>query len=106
MTISPRWGSSIRISSDSVNGIRIEYLILFTNKKSPIFKVGIIDPDGILFASKTEDLKANTRITIRIKENVELMGDSCPAEDSFVLTSDSNFIGKAKRIFSPLSILR
>ncbi|EMO68468.1 hypothetical protein LEP1GSC132_4205 [Leptospira kirschneri str. 200803703] len=66
--------------------------------------MGIIDPDGILFASKTEDLKANTRITIRIKENVELMGDSCP--DSFVLTSDSNFIGKAKRIFSPLSILR
>ncbi|EMN14648.1 hypothetical protein LEP1GSC055_3282 [Leptospira borgpetersenii str. Brem 307] len=65
--------------------------------------MGIIDPEGILFASKTEDLKANTKITIKIKENAELIGDSSPVSEFFVFTSDSRFIRKAKRIFSPLS---
>ncbi|EMM74830.1 hypothetical protein LEP1GSC043_3697 [Leptospira weilii str. Ecochallenge] len=63
--------------------------------------MGIIDPEGILFASKTEDLKANTKITIKIKENAELIGDSSPVDEFFVFTSE--FIGKAKRIFPPLS---
>ena len=49
----------------------MEYLILFTNKKSPIFNVGIIDPDGILFASNMEDLKAKTKITINTSDPIE-----------------------------------
>lgn len=44
---------------------------MFTNRKSPILRVGIIDPDGMLFASRMEDLKAKTSSTINTNEIVE-----------------------------------
>ena len=37
------------------------YSYLFTSIKSPITKVGIIDPDGILYGSTINDLKINTK---------------------------------------------
>jgi hypothetical protein len=65
--------------------MRKEYRILFTNKKSPIFKVGIIEPEGILFASSMEDLKANTRTTMIPNEIPEA------AAPSFSGSLDSGF---------------
>ena len=70
------------MSSPSVKGIRKEYRILFTNKKSPIFRVGIMEPEGILFASKKLDLKAKTINNSTIKEGEALCFLSLGVEES------------------------
>jgi hypothetical protein len=69
--MSPRFGLSIRNNSFSEKGSRKEYLILLTKRKSPIFKVGIMEPEGILLASKMDDLKAKTKTMIPIKDVTE-----------------------------------